>query len=82
VEGSFYALRHTFRAVADELPDQPAINFITGHTDSTMAENYRQRIADDRLITVADHVRSWLLVGRNEGTGFVLAGDKTSSLKD
>jgi len=64
VAGSFYALRHTFRTIADEIPDQPAINYIMGHIDNTMADNYRQQIADQRLKAVTDHVRNWLLKGK------------------
>lgn len=65
VVGSFYALRHTFRTVADELPDQPAINFIMGHVDTSMANHYRELISDDRLRVVTDYVREWLLDGRH-----------------
>ena len=58
---SFYALRHTFRTVADETHDYPAIDRIMGHEDaSTMATRYRERIDDDRLRRVTDHVREWL----------------------
>jgi integrase len=64
--GSFYALRHTFRTVADEVPDQPAINFIMGHFDNSMADQYRERISDERIKAVTDHVRAWLLAGRKE----------------
>jgi integrase len=66
VVGSFYALRHTFRTVADELPDQPAINFLMGHVDNSMADSYRERIADNRLKAVTDHVRAWLWAGRRK----------------
>ena len=31
-----------------------------GHGDQTMASHYRERIGDDRLKAVTDHVRSWL----------------------
>ena len=59
---SFYALRHTFATVASEGPnDSRAINWIMGHTDRSMAENYRERApSDDRLKAVAEHVRGWL----------------------
>ena len=60
---NFYALRHTFRTVADEVLDQPAANAIMGHRDGTMAETYRERIGDDRLRAVTDHVRGWLFGG-------------------
>jgi integrase len=56
----FYTLRHVFRTVADESRDQPAINSIMGHSDPSMAAVYRERIGDDRLRAVADHVRAWL----------------------
>jgi integrase len=74
VKGSFYALRHTFRTVADELPDQPAISLIMGHTDSTMADNYRQRIADERLVAVIEHVRRWFLNGWEWPRGLPMHG--------
>jgi len=57
---SFYALRHTFRTIADETRDQPAIDLIMGHSRNDMASVYRQRISDDRLRAVTDHVRQWL----------------------
>ena len=57
---SFYAIRHTFATVAGESLDQVAVNAIMGHVDSTMAAAYRERIGDDRLIRVVDHVRGWL----------------------
>jgi integrase len=57
---SFYALRHCFRTVADATRDFPAIDLIMGHSDNSMASHYREQIDDDRLRTVADHVRRWL----------------------
>lgn len=56
----FYAIRHTFRTIADETRDQPAIDHCMGHTDPTMGGHYRERIDDSRLEAVADHVRLWL----------------------
>jgi hypothetical protein len=31
-----------------------------GHSDPTMGGHYRERIEDERLIAVSDHVRAWL----------------------
>jgi integrase len=56
----FYTLRHTFRTVADEAKDQPAADYIMGHTRGDMASLYRERIADARLKAVADRVHAWL----------------------
>ena len=33
---------------------------VMGHTDTSMAGVYRERISDDRLRAVAGHVRAWL----------------------
>jgi integrase len=57
---NFYTLRHTFRTVADEARDQPAADYIMGHEVAHMSSVYRERISDDRLRAVADHVRTWL----------------------
>ncbi len=56
----FATLRHVFRTIADGSRDQPAINHIMGHADSSMGDVYRERINDDRLVAVAEYVRSWL----------------------
>jgi integrase len=56
----FYTLRHTFRTVADETKDQPAVDFIMGHEVSHMSSVYRETISDERLRAVTDHVRKWL----------------------
>ncbi len=63
----FYSLRHTFRTIADESRDQPACDAIMGHSDPSMAAVYRERIGDDRLKTVSDHVRQWLFPKEEKG---------------
>jgi integrase len=62
---NFYGLRRTFRTIADESNDQPAVDLIMGHVPKSndMAAAYRQRIADDRLRKVVSHVRAWLFPG-------------------
>ncbi len=56
----FYALRHTFRTVADAARDPVAIDLIMGHTDPGMGAVYRERVDDSRLRAVVDYVRGWL----------------------
>jgi integrase len=56
----FYALRHGFETVAGETGDQVAVDAIMGHTDNSMAGKYRERISDERLERVVNHVRQWL----------------------
>jgi integrase len=60
---NFYALRHTFATIAGESRDQVSVNAIMGHSPASndMASVYRERIGDDRLRAVVEHVRSWLL---------------------
>jgi len=57
---NFYALRHTFETIGGEAKDQVAVDHIMGHARDDMASLYRERISDDRLKAVADHVRAWL----------------------
>jgi integrase len=57
---SFYTLRHTLQTVGDETKDFIAVSAIMGHIDQTISVNYRERIGDDRLQAVTDHVRQWL----------------------
>jgi integrase len=60
----FYTLRHTFRTIADESKDQPAVDFIMGHEVPHMSSVYRETISDVRLKEVTGHVRMWLFAGR------------------
>jgi integrase len=57
---NFYTLRHTFRTVADESKDQPAVDHIMGHARDDMASVYRERIDDARFKAIADYVHGWL----------------------
>jgi integrase len=56
----FYSLRHVHRTVADGARDPVACDLIMGHTDPTMGGHYRERIDDERLRAVVNHVRSWM----------------------
>lgn len=60
---NFYGLRHTFQTIGEESGDQVATKAIMGHTPAPndMSEKYRERISDDRLRRVVNHVRNWLL---------------------
>lgn len=56
----FYALRHTFRTVADEVGDRRAVDLVMGHEDGAdIATVYVERISDARLARLAEHVRIW-----------------------
>jgi integrase len=57
---NFYTLRHTFRTVADEAKDPVAADHFMGHGTPNMSSVYRERISDERLLAVSDHVRAWL----------------------
>ena len=56
----FYALRHTFETIGGESRDQVAVDHIMGHVGQSMASHYRERISDQRLWAVVDHVHRWL----------------------
>ena len=57
---SFYDLRHTFQTIGDEAKDPLATSHIMGHKDTSMAAHYREKISDERLEAVSNHVRTWL----------------------
>ena len=56
----FYALRHTFRTIADATRDFPAVRLVMGHADGSIDDVYREHIDDSRLKAVVDHVHGWL----------------------
>jgi integrase len=57
---SFYALQHGFETIALATADQVAVDAVMGHVPQGMAGLYRERIGDDRLRRVTEHVRQWL----------------------
>lgn len=65
--GVAYDLRRTFRTVADETLDGPAIDLVMGHADPSIGARYRQGVTDDRLLVVVNHVHAWLYGGRDNG---------------
>ena len=63
----FYALRHTFETIGGDTGDQVAVNALMGHVDESMAETYRERVKDERLQKVTNHVRAWLYPADKQG---------------
>lgn len=66
VEGrAFYDLRRTLQTVGEGAADLAAIQAIMGHAagNSDMSAVYRQKVTDDRLQAVVNHVREWLYDG-------------------
>lgn len=70
-----YTLRHVFQTVGDETRDFVAVSAIMGHASGSISDHYRERIGDDRLRAVAEHVRGWLMNGEAE-TEATAAGDQ------
>ncbi len=56
----FYTFRRCFQTIGDESKDFVAVQFMMGHAATDMSNIYRQRISDDRLLAVVEHVRAWL----------------------
>ncbi len=61
-----YTLRHVFQTVGDETRDFVAVSAIMGHASGSISDHYRERIGDDRLRAVSEHVRGWLLTETTE----------------
>jgi len=57
---NFYVLRHVCETIGGENGDQVATDYVMGHVRNDMASLYRERISDDRLRRVTEHVRQWL----------------------
>lgn len=64
---SFYALRHTFETIGGEARDQVAVDHVMGHARDDMASLYRERISDERLKAVVEHVHDWLFPPKPKG---------------
>ena len=64
----FYALRHTFETIGGESRDQAAVDAIMGHAPKSddMSAVYRERMTDERLKAVTDHVRAWLFPAKRK----------------
>ncbi len=67
---TFYGLRHTFQTIAEGARDLAAVQAIMGHAASgnDMSATYRERVDDERLKAVVDHVRGWLFGVARKGT--------------
>ena len=63
----FYGLRHGFETIAGGSRDQVATDSLMGHSRSDMASVYRERIDDERLVDVANHVHDWLFPADETG---------------
>jgi len=66
---TYYDCRRTFATVADGAKDPVAVSAIMGHAPKSgdMAAVYRQRVDDDRLQAVVDHVHGWLFGQDDDG---------------
>ena len=62
--GGPYTLRHTFATVGSNVRDREALVVIMGHKTKTMTDTYIHDFDETRLQAVVDHVREWLLAGR------------------
>lgn len=65
----FYAFRHGFETIAGETADQVAVDRIMGHVPQGMSAAYRERIGNDRLNRVVNHVHDWLFAASTNDGG-------------
>jgi integrase len=63
-----YTLRHVFETIGGDSRDQVAVDAIMGHSRGDMASVYRERISDERLRAVVDHVRNWVFGSKEPKT--------------
>ena len=56
----FYTLRHMFLTIGEESRDHIAVAHVMGHVVPGMGTAYREKVSDERLRAVAEHVRGWL----------------------
>ena len=63
---NFYCLRHTFQTIGDESGDFLAVRRIMGHASNDIADAYRERVSDERLQKVVQHVLAWLFTVAEE----------------
>lgn len=85
VEGrSFYDLRRTFQTIGENAHDLVAVQAIMGHAAASgdMSAVYRQRVDDDRLQAVTDHVRGWLFVTPAPAAGDAGQSPAADGLRD
>jgi integrase len=59
-----YSLRHMLQTIGDQTKNFVAVQAIMGHVDQSISGHYRERISDDALLEVSNHVRKWLLDGK------------------
>jgi len=57
----FYSLRHVLQTVGDETKNFVAVSALMGHADGSISGHYREKVSDEALLEVSDHVRRWLL---------------------
>ncbi len=62
----FYALRHTFRTVADEIPDARAIDRILGHVSAHISADYVEFIDSAQVTATSNRSRPCVVVRHGE----------------
>jgi integrase len=62
----FYCVRHTFQTIGDECGDFIAVRKIMGHVSNDIGDVYRERVGDERIRKVTEHVRGWLFADRTK----------------